>query len=200
MSNAEEVKLEIKLVINKENTKVLFAEAGSDFTDVLLSFLLLPLATIVSLLKKHYGNKAPVLGSLSTLYNGVVELDSILFSREDAGRMNLLHPTSCYEHEYFCKLRLNIRSIKPTFVFDYGKTYGGVFTDGAASFVIGNDLRVMPNVAGSILKTLSNLGISVADMDGADTRIQTLGLNEIMTLLRALTRIHCLPFYPRRRG
>lgn len=181
MSEAEEVKLQIKTVINKEKTKLLFAEAGSDFTDVLLSFLLLPLATIVKALDKHYGDEAPVVGSLNTLYKSIANLGSIHFLSESC-KKNVLTPKSPYEKE-LCQLRLNVDPTKPT-VSELGKTYGGVLTDGAASFVITDDLRVMPIVGGSIIKTLSHLGIAVTDMDGAETRTVTFGLNEIMALLK----------------
>ncbi|KAH6788982.1 hypothetical protein C2S51_003988 [Perilla frutescens var. frutescens] len=183
MSKAEEVKLDIKVVINKEKTKVLFAEAGSDFTDVLLSFLLLPLGTIVKVLKKHYGDEAPVIGSLSTLYNGVENLDSIHF-QTDSSKSMLLDPTSRYETEFeLHKLRLKVNSTEPK-ISNSGKSYNGVFTQSAACYIISDDLRVMPNVAGSIMKTLSTLGIDVTDMDGVETRNVTFGLNEIMALLR----------------
>ncbi|KAG6416978.1 hypothetical protein SASPL_124419 [Salvia splendens] len=95
----------------REKTKVLFAEAGSDFIDVLLCFLLLPLGTIMEVLEKHYGDKAPVVGSL-------------------------IHSLQ----------RLNIR--------------------------------------GSIIETLSTIGVSVKDMDGMDIRNVTFGLNEIIALLK----------------
>lgn len=48
MSDAKEVKFSLKVLINKQKTKVLFAEAESDFSDVLLSFLTLPLGKIVN--------------------------------------------------------------------------------------------------------------------------------------------------------
>ncbi|KAH6756557.1 hypothetical protein C2S53_002122 [Perilla frutescens var. hirtella] len=182
MSEAEEVKLDIKVVINKEKTKVLFAEAGSDFTDVLLSFLLLPLGTILKVLKEYYGDEAPVIGSLKTLYNGVANLDSIHF-RTGAAKQRLLIPTSYCESDML-ELRVNVYSTQHTTSDISGKTYNGVFTESASSFVISDDLRVMPNVAGSIIKTLSNLGIDVAHMDGAETRNVTFGLNEIMALLK----------------
>ncbi|KAH6808453.1 hypothetical protein C2S51_029561 [Perilla frutescens var. frutescens] len=113
MSEAEEVKLYIKVVINKEKTKVLFAEAGSDFTDILL-------------------------------------------------KLNYTDPTSS----------------------NFAKEYDGVFTKSADLFTISDDLQVMPNVAGSVINTLSNLSIAITDMDGAETRNVTFGFNEMMALLK----------------
>ncbi|KAK6157293.1 hypothetical protein DH2020_011541 [Rehmannia glutinosa] len=106
MSQAEDVKFSLKVVINKQKSKVLFAEADSDFTDVLLSFLTLPLGTIVRTLEKHYGDKAPVIGSLTTLYNGLSNLDNALFWAKCSKQM-LMNPRSSSETE--CpKLKLNI--------------------------------------------------------------------------------------------
>ncbi|KAH6756556.1 hypothetical protein C2S53_002121 [Perilla frutescens var. hirtella] len=182
MSKAEEVKLHIKVLINKEKSKVLFAEAGSDFTDVLLSFLLLPLGHIVEVLKQHYGDGVPVIGSLNTLYNGVANLDIIHFQMAVAKR-RLLMPTICYGSHGWHQLRLNFNYAEPT-SSRYGKSYDGVFTQCAASYIISDDLQVMPTVVGSIMKTLSTLGIALTDMDGAETRNVAFGLNEIVALLK----------------
>ncbi|KAG6419577.1 hypothetical protein SASPL_121799 [Salvia splendens] len=180
MSKAEEVKLHIKVVINKEKKKVLFAEAGSDFTDVLLSFLLLPLGTTVEVLEKHYGDKAPVVGSLNTLYKGASNLDVVHFHGQYY--KNCVIKSTHFESE-LCKLRLNIRGTQPTSSTS-SESYEGVFTNGAASFIITDDLRVLPNVAGSIIETLSILGIAAEDMDDMETRNVTFGMNEIIGLLK----------------
>jgi len=47
-----DVHVPLKLVVNKETNKVLFAETGKDFVDVLFSFLILPLGTIARLVEK----------------------------------------------------------------------------------------------------------------------------------------------------
>ncbi|KAL1560801.1 hypothetical protein AAHA92_10973 [Salvia divinorum] len=180
MSEAEEVKFHIKVVINKSKTKVLFAEADSDFTDVLLSFLLLPLVTIVEVLEKHYGDKAPVIGSLNTLYKGASNLDPIHFLGEDV-KKDLISST-LFDSE-LCKLRLSICGTQPTFSSN-GESYEGVFTKSSASFIITDQLFVYPNVAGSIIETLTTLGIAVKDMDGIETRNVTFGMNEIIALLK----------------
>ncbi|KAH6796561.1 hypothetical protein C2S52_021115 [Perilla frutescens var. hirtella] len=179
MSEAEEVKLYIKVVINKEKTTVLFAEAGSDFIDILLSFLLLPLGTIVKVVEKHYGDKAPAIGSFSTLYNGIANLDSVHFNSESAKSL-LLNPISNLKN---CWRRLKLNYTDPT-SSNFAKEYDGVFTKSADSLTISDDLQVIPNVAGSIINTLSNLSIAITDMDGAETRNVTFGFNEMMALLK----------------
>ncbi|KAL1560798.1 hypothetical protein AAHA92_10970 [Salvia divinorum] len=91
--------LSLKVVLNKEKTKVLFAEANSDFINVLLSFLTLPLGKIVTILQKHNGPEvAATIGSLTTLYRGLSELDSAHFSVPGAKEM-LLNPQSSFRDE-----------------------------------------------------------------------------------------------------
>ncbi|KAL6529642.1 hypothetical protein OROGR_015265 [Orobanche gracilis] len=270
MSDAnKDVKFSLKVVINKQKTKVLFAEAGSDFTDVLLSFLTLPLGKIVRLLEQHhkddrpvvgslsslynglsnldrthftnvllsflalplgkivrvleqhYKDDAPVIGSLTSLYNGLSNLDSTHFSTEGAKQM-LLDPISSFGDE--CrKLKLDISDTQPTKYFicriwcgwnrsqkNIGMYYGtakcicggqldmeipvrnvfqsvggdgGVFTTTShETFLISDDLEILPNVTASFSQILSNLGIT--DIDGAEVRSVTFGINEILDLLK----------------
>ncbi|KAL7129051.1 hypothetical protein ABFS83_13G037100 [Erythranthe nasuta] len=116
MSDANEVKLCLKVMLNKQKSKVLFAEIDSNFADVLLSFLTLPLGKIVTILKKHYGEKARVkFGSLTTLYNGLANLQSNHFWTEGCKDM-LLNPRSSFEAD--CrKLKLDIGDTQPTRFF-----------------------------------------------------------------------------------
>ncbi|KAK8965342.1 hypothetical protein KSP40_PGU022241 [Platanthera guangdongensis] len=78
----------VRFLIDRAQKRVVFAEAGSDFVDVLFSFLTLPLATIVRLLDKQSG-----LGSLDTLYESVERLDAKHFQTEACKEM-LLNPRS----------------------------------------------------------------------------------------------------------
>ncbi|KAH6780500.1 hypothetical protein C2S52_011737 [Perilla frutescens var. hirtella] len=101
----------LKVMVNKQKTKVLFAEADSNFADVLLSFLTLPLGRIVRILKKHYGDEAPAFGSLSSLYSSLANLDSVHFWSEGAKSI-LLHPRSSSDAP--CKrLKLDISDSPP---------------------------------------------------------------------------------------
>ncbi|XP_057793379.1 uncharacterized protein LOC131010002 [Salvia miltiorrhiza] len=115
MSRAgKDIKFSLKVMVNKKKGKVLFAEVDSSFADVLLSFLTLPLGTIVRILKKHYGDDAPAFGSLSTLYNGLANLDSDHFWTAGAKSI-LLHPRSSSDAQ--CKrLALDI-SDSPSFQY-----------------------------------------------------------------------------------
>ncbi|KAG6416977.1 hypothetical protein SASPL_124418 [Salvia splendens] len=96
----------LKVMINKEKTKVLFVEASSHFTDILLSFLTLPLGRIIKVLHKHYGDETPTIGSLNSLYHSLANLDSPHFVTEGA-KQTLLNPTSSFDVE-IKQLKLDI--------------------------------------------------------------------------------------------
>lgn len=115
MSESSGPKLSLKVAINKQKSKVIFAEAGNDVVDVLPSFLTLPLGKIVRILENRYGNEAAVVGSLTSLYRGLSNLDSNHFSAAGAKQM-LLNPTSSLETE-FRRLKIDITQSQPTKYF-----------------------------------------------------------------------------------
>ncbi|KAG2311998.1 hypothetical protein Bca52824_023555 [Brassica carinata] len=60
-NSAAKPKFILILLIGEEKNKVVLAEAGKDFVDVLCSILTLPMGTIVSLLEKHQTPQLPLL-------------------------------------------------------------------------------------------------------------------------------------------
>ncbi|KAL0905069.1 hypothetical protein M5K25_027244 [Dendrobium thyrsiflorum] len=80
--------ISVRLLVDKEQKRVVFAEAGNDFIDVLFSFLTLPLGSIVRLLGKQSG-----LGSLNRLYESVEQLD-VKHLQTEACKEMLLNPRS----------------------------------------------------------------------------------------------------------
>ncbi|KAL3635471.1 hypothetical protein CASFOL_020018 [Castilleja foliolosa] len=105
MSDPKNVQIPLKVMINKQKTKVLYAEADSEFADVFLSFLTLPLGTIVRVLQKH--DPALMLGSITTLYKKSLQsLDFVHFQTEVCKQM-LLNPRSSSEVARH-KLKFNV--------------------------------------------------------------------------------------------
>ncbi|KAL1555516.1 hypothetical protein AAHA92_11241 [Salvia divinorum] len=173
MSGAEEVKFSLKVMINKEKTKVLFAESDGYFVDVLLSFLTLPLGRIVKLFEKHYGAETPIIGCLNTLCNSIVNLDSLYFRTENAKQI-LINPISSFDAD--CKrLKLNISDSEPCEI----DRDSGVFTIGTTTFIITDDLQIVPKLD----QTVSILNIT--ETQGAESLNVTFGLSEIMDLFTA---------------
>ncbi|KAL3635472.1 hypothetical protein CASFOL_020019 [Castilleja foliolosa] len=170
------------------------------------------------ILKKHYGEEAPVFGSITTLYDGLSNLDSSHFWTE-GGKQMLLNPTSSFIDE--CRqLKLDVGDNQPIKYFtcenwncshrrsdnlgmyydtvkcDCGKQLkreipvrnvskaveGGVFTKSTSTFIISDDLQILPNVTESVRQIVSGLGLM--DIDGTELRNVTIGSNEIMELLK----------------
>ncbi|KAL8478852.1 hypothetical protein ACS0TY_030655 [Phlomoides rotata] len=183
------VKFTLKAVINKHKTRVLFAEVDNDFLNLLFSFLMLPLGIILQVLERHYGDKTPlVIGSLYTLYSGLAKLGSCHFQSDGHMPWMIFKPDLIRAY-VFPHLNANLSFSTYSKSYTLGKAYFvvyKVFTKDKASFIICDDLRMVPNVKGSIVRTLNNVGVDMADMDGSEIRNVTFGLNEVMDFLKGL--------------
>ncbi|XP_058741711.1 uncharacterized protein LOC131614099 [Vicia villosa] len=105
----------LKLLVNKDTNKVLFAEAGKDFVDVLFSFLTLPLGTIARLVEKKSSMGPVSVGCLNKLYGSLREFDKEYTIMETTKEM-LLQPKNSSEN-YCSNLKLNIDDTQPTKFF-----------------------------------------------------------------------------------
>jgi len=86
--------IKIKLAVDRARNRVLFADVGSDFVDVLLSFLTLPMSAV----RLVAGASSP--GCLSTLCQGVSCLRESKLLRFDACHDMLLRPRHEEEFKY----------------------------------------------------------------------------------------------------
>ncbi|GER55059.1 hypothetical protein STAS_32706 [Striga asiatica] len=76
--------------------KLNFMQIQKDFADVLLSFLTLPFENLRKILVEHYGDSRPIVGKLTTLYNGLVYFNFIHYQIESHTHM-LLNQELCFE-------------------------------------------------------------------------------------------------------
>lgn len=81
-------KLSLKLLIDNNFNKVVFAEAGKEFVDFLFGYLQVPIGSIIGLLSKH---DLVGLGSLSRVYESIENLDPS-FLQSKASKDSLLRP------------------------------------------------------------------------------------------------------------
>eukprot|EP00268_Persea_americana_P048951 TRINITY_DN520_c0_g1_i1.p1 TRINITY_DN520_c0_g1~~TRINITY_DN520_c0_g1_i1.p1 ORF type:complete len:248 (-),score=48.99 TRINITY_DN520_c0_g1_i1:230-973(-) len=86
--------LALKLLIHKRANHVVYAESGKDFVDILLSFLTMPVSSIIRLTTRH-----PKIGSLNTLYESVQDLETHYMQTKACKNM-LLHARSAAEEQY----------------------------------------------------------------------------------------------------
>ncbi|KAJ1437332.1 hypothetical protein SESBI_03659 [Sesbania bispinosa] len=104
-------KVSLSVLVDRERNRVVYAEAGKDFVDVLLSFLTLPLGTIARLIAKDSNMQSVRVGSLSSLYQSVADLDEQHLWTQNCKEM-LLQPRNSME-PYCQKLKLNIDDTPP---------------------------------------------------------------------------------------
>jgi hypothetical protein len=126
-STQAEEHVSLKLLLNENGNKVLFAEAGKDFVDILCSFLTMPLGTIARLVGKESSIGQVTVGCLNSLYRSVADLDEGCFSTETIKQM-LLQPINSAE-DYCNALKLNIDDTQPTKYFTCYKFGGGAYHD-----------------------------------------------------------------------
>jgi len=188
-------KVSLRVLVDKERNRVLYAEAGKDFVDVLFSFLTLPLGTIARLVAKDSNIEAVRFGSISSLYQSVSKLDQQYLWSHTCKEM-LLNPRNSME-DYRQKLKLNIEDTPMHYfvcenwdcrrkdsgcrlsIFRNKKCYCGKvmnrevfpeysnlengFVKENVTFIISDDLYVMPNVFGASLRLLQKLGLDTID-------------------------------------
>ncbi|KAH6780497.1 hypothetical protein C2S52_011734 [Perilla frutescens var. hirtella] len=205
----KDVKLLLKVTVNKQKRKVLFAEVDGSFADVLFSFLTLPLAAIVRILKKHYGDEAtPAFGKLE--YSSDAECKRLKLeisdsppseefvcpnnncsSRRRRRRFEGMYGYGIHDSDTCipCTQNRTKRLIEKRLAErlssePYTQTVArdGVFTiSTAASFLITDDLQIVSNTG--LLQIVPVLGNT--DMDKAETMNITFGKAEVMDLLKA---------------
>lgn len=100
-------KLSLKLVVDKEKNRVVFAESDKDFVDILFSLLTLPLGTII----RRTGKKSAPLGCLNTMYKSIENLGKYCFETEACKNM-LLEPRSASE-EHCEGLKIKVDDLNP---------------------------------------------------------------------------------------
>ncbi|KVI01345.1 Protein of unknown function DUF674 [Cynara cardunculus var. scolymus] len=110
-TSANEDNISLRVMVHKQENKVIFAEADSNFVDTLFSLMTLPMATIVRLMKKCHDQNLKALGSFTNLYQSRMDLSLSHFSKEESKFMMLNPRTSSFDH---CrKLQLKIDDTEP---------------------------------------------------------------------------------------
>lgn len=133
-------KISLRILIDEEKNKVLFAQAGKDFMDIVLSFLTFPLATIAKLVNMESNIEKVRFGSISTLYESVANLGEQQFWTPACKKM-LLQPRNSME-EYCQNLNHNIHVAEDL------------------KFLICDDWHCSRQSSGGLLTTFSNLKCS----------------------------------------
>lgn len=167
----------LKVFIDKKKKKVMFAEAEEDFVEILFSFLTLPLGIVAKLTSKHADSKDIKVGSFNSLYESIENLDIKHFSNEHS-KVALVNPTS--SSSSLCqKLKVNLSDRKPV----EGRVVSEVaFVQKKASFIITDDLNVVPVMLDTTIALLNSLGVEYIDL--LEERTMEFGFEEFSNLLK----------------
>ncbi|GKC33817.1 RNA-directed DNA polymerase, eukaryota, reverse transcriptase zinc-binding domain protein [Tanacetum coccineum] len=173
---ANEPKISIKAIADKEKNRVLYAEADYTFVDILFSFMTLPMGAIVRLLEEQADKKFEALGSLNNLYHSLVDLPECYFLTEEC-KLMLLNPRSP-SYDRSTELILKTDDIAPTKYFcgkfmdreihfkdtthsaDADRVGCGVFVSNITTFIVTDDLCVMPHTPGCCIQLLIDHGVT----------------------------------------
>ncbi|KAI9080135.1 hypothetical protein K1719_037951 [Acacia pycnantha] len=200
----------LRLFVDKERNKVVVGEASGDFIDALLSFLTLPLGTIIRLRSAEFG-------CINNLYRSVQNFNTQVFWNGVCKKMLLCPRNPCEEH---CqKLRFNVDDTEPTKCFmcgsgscrrsgrvsifagascscgklmdhevklreeeDNNLKGDGVFVRGESIYLIFDDLTVLQTSVRNTIHQLIQLGYT--DFTKLTEISPKVGLNQIMDLLK----------------
>ncbi|XP_044318509.1 uncharacterized protein [Triticum aestivum] len=192
MATRAEPKVEVKVFVDEENSRVVFAESGREFVDVLLGFLTLPLGTVVRLLGKQ--SQA---GCLDEIYKSVDGLPTRLFKTEACKTM-LLSPINAAAKRC-CQLKVRVDDTKHGEVYVCADTSCCAHVEGAFSsvrgavckcedvkFIVTDDFHVAPASTSLMLSILEKF--EVQDLSCLEQRTLQLSSDKMISLLkRSLT-------------
>ncbi|KAK4270434.1 hypothetical protein QN277_023470 [Acacia crassicarpa] len=113
MASMQDPSFPLRLFVDKERNKVVVAEASGDFLDTLLSFLTLPLGTIIRLVSNNNRPYESVeVGCINNLYQTVQNFNREVFWNGTCKKMLLCPHNPC---EKLCqKLKFNVDNTEPT--------------------------------------------------------------------------------------
>jgi len=195
INESEEV-ISLKLLVSKAEKKVLCAEAGEDFADLVLSYLTLPLGSVIKLLDVNSS-----IGCVENLYRSVQGLSSD-YIKSDECRDMLLSPklapffgyskqllkidemppkrgtetgrcSTCKWNNTLCKHGVD----KSVFIelnpkLPSGKSeQGGGYAKGPGKFMVTNDLHVSPLTPVSTTQFISSQGLPFSKLEEKEANI-----------------------------
>ncbi|XP_077252499.1 uncharacterized protein LOC143891880 [Tasmannia lanceolata] len=162
-------KLNLKLLLDKKANKVLFAEAGKDFTDFLMSLLAHPVGSVIRLLTKQN-----MVGCLGKLYGSVENLSDTDIPHDVRG-------TLCPACE--AQMTFELVYASPNTTANTISNGEGGFVKGVVTYMIMDDLGVTPMSTISSITLLNKF--NVKDTGVLEEKVVEVGMEEALALLKA---------------
>ncbi|XP_077225220.1 uncharacterized protein LOC143858451 [Tasmannia lanceolata] len=165
-------KISVKLMLSKSNDKVVYAEAGDDFIDLLFSFLTLLVGSVVQLL-----GKCSSIGCVDNLCKSVEDLsaDGLI----NCNVAKLINPKLA--SHIGCKSQLLQIEERSQFYAMNPKSSGGGYTKGPVKFMVTDDLDVKPFSTTTIISLLKKFSLPLSDIE---EQVVSVGEEEALDLLK----------------
>ncbi|XP_034705089.1 uncharacterized protein LOC117929012 isoform X1 [Vitis riparia] len=157
--NSSTPKMNLKLLINSEENKVIFAEAEKDFIDFLFNLLTLPIGTIVGFLPKEV--------CLGGLHKSVKKLEGAYLQPNQSSDSPLKLNTPAY-------------AILPFFNPSASKSYGHV--QGLVTYMVTDDLSITPMSLTATMALFKKCNIE--EVNVLEEKVVTIGFDEALQLLK----------------
>ncbi|KAL6652113.1 hypothetical protein ACP70R_011038 [Stipagrostis hirtigluma subsp. patula] len=189
-------KIRVKFLVDKEKKKVVFAESGKEFVDVLLSFLTLPIGTIVRLLGKESS-----LGCFDELYKSVESLDESHFQTKACKNMLLKPHSAAGQHCEDLVVRIDDTDHRKIYVCSQRECFSDVFYYSSVPDVLCRECRKSMERSWSWLKssgvakddgvfvrggrnyaTTDNLQVFLANTDNLMNLLHEMGVEDVTML------------------
>ena len=155
MATKEAPKMSLKLLINKKDSKVVFAETKNDFIDFLFNLLTLPIGTIMNFLPKE--------NFLGNLHGSINKLEEAY-----------LLPNQSMDSPL--KLNTPIDAILPFFDLPLSWSDRHV-KDDLVTYMVANDLSVTPMSMTSTMALFKKYNIS--EVGVLEEKVVAIGLEEV---------------------
>ncbi|XP_075670310.1 uncharacterized protein LOC142640103 [Castanea sativa] len=184
-------KVSLKLLIDSKSQRMLFAEAGKEFVDFLITFLSLPVGTVIRLLKKQ-----GMVGCLQNFHESIESLSDTYFQPQQ-NKDSLLKPKPYISGGGLVPLQLpNIESSTSRKFYrcvqdfrsgnNSGSSNVGGYVKVVVTYMVMDDLVVKPMSTISRITLLNNL--NVKDVEALEEKVVDLGMEEGLKLLKASRR------------
>nr|GMD44996.1 uncharacterized protein LOC109182299 [Ipomoea batatas] len=167
--------LNLQVTLNKSTNKLLFAKATNEFFDFLCTFLIIPIGSIIHVLKRNKGGFG---GCIYNLYTSVEELEDKWFG--SCLKSAILNPQIAQYHN--CKkqpLKLD-ELIESKLLLDPRPNQN--FAGEPLLFIVLDNLDVKPLSSASSSLILRELKVPFRDVED---QVITVGMNEALSLLKA---------------
>ncbi|KAI9127743.1 hypothetical protein K1719_000736 [Acacia pycnantha] len=161
-SSSSSSKVSLKLLIDTNPERVLFAEASKEFIDFLFNLFRLPLGTVTTLLTKD-----GMVGSLGKLYGSIEKLSDDYMMNPEKDKDILLKPSA--------------PSISGYLLHASDGQEG--FVKGVITYIVMDDLEVCPMSTISAITMMSKF--NVQDITSLQEKVVELGMEEGIKLLKA---------------